>query len=92
MAKRSHSITFGTLEKCESRFSPYRADGTQHAQRRVGERFADVSDVDGKVQGGGGVMVERLFVMHNVHKCILLMAFRDTVSMCFEMQRFKLSF
>lgn len=67
VAKHSHSMTSGTLEKCETWFSPCRADGTQRARRRVVEWFADVSDVDGVVHGSSGVMVEQVFVVHNVN-------------------------
>ncbi len=47
----------GALFTDESRFSLYRADGSQHVWRRVGEQFADVNIVDRVAHGGGGVMV-----------------------------------
>ncbi|KAL0185122.1 hypothetical protein M9458_020818, partial [Cirrhinus mrigala] len=47
----------GVLFMDESRFSPYRADDKRRVWRRVGERFADVSVVDGVAHGGGGVLV-----------------------------------
>lgn len=36
--------------------SLYRADGGQHAWRRVGETFADVNFMDLVARGGGGVV------------------------------------
>ncbi|KAL0178731.1 hypothetical protein M9458_027625 [Cirrhinus mrigala] len=47
----------GFLFTDESRLSLYRADGRRRVWCRVGERFADVSVVDGVAHGGGGVMV-----------------------------------
>ena len=46
----------GVLLMDESQFSLCRADGRQSVWRHVGERFDDVSAVDG-VARGGGVMV-----------------------------------
>ncbi len=58
----------------ESRFSLYRADGSQRVWHRVGERFADVSVMDRVAHSGGGVMVwagvcyGQVFVMDNEHR------------------------